>query len=164
VACVTGVVVSWVVIDSLRRLFEKDAALSEDDRDRALQLATVALFFEVARADGRVDEEERRTMRAAIQSTFEVAPDEIDGLMREAEERSRTAVSLYEFTHVVDEALGPEDKKRIIELLWLLAFADQRKDPLEEYLVRMVAGLLHVPHPDFIDAKLRARESSSRDD
>ena len=152
------------MIESLRRLFEKDAALSEEDRDRALRLATVALFFEVARADGQVDEEERRTMRAAIQSTFEIGPDEIDSLMREGEERSRTAVSLYEFTRVVDEALGPEDKKRVIELLWLLAFADQRKDPLEEYLVRMVAGLLHVPHPDFIDAKIRARESSTPDE
>src|SRR5205814_2798135 len=105
----------------------------------------------------------RRTMRAAIQSTFEIAPDEIDALMGDAEQRSKTSVSLYEFTQVVDQALGPDDKKRIIELLWLLAFADQRKDPLEEYLVRMVAGLLHVPHPDFIDAKLRARETSARD-
>ena len=103
-------------------------------------------------------------MRAAIQSTFEVGPDEIDALMGEAEARSRTAVSLYEFTEVVDRALGPEDKKRIIELLWLLAFADQRKDAVEEYLVRMVAGLLHVSHPDFIDAKIRARETSSLDE
>ncbi|MHB8800797.1 MAG: hypothetical protein ACYDBY_20335 [Thermoanaerobaculia bacterium] len=32
--------------------------------------------------------------------------------------------------------------------------------PLEEHLVRPVAGLLHVPHPDFIDAKTRARGQS----
>ena len=33
------------------------------------------------------------------------------------------------------------------------------ESPLEEHLVRKVAGLLHVPHPDFIDAKIRARRS-----
>ncbi len=145
------------MIEALRRLFEKDAGGAPEDRDRALRLATAALFFEVVRADGTVAEEERRTMRAAIQSTFAVAADEIDALMQEAEERSRSSASLYELTSVVDRALGPEDKKRIVELLWLLAFADQRKDPLEEHLVRTVAGLLHVSHPDFIDAKMRAR-------
>jgi uncharacterized tellurite resistance protein B-like protein len=128
-----------------------------------LRLATAALFFEVIRADGVVDEAERRTMRAAIQSTFDVTPDEVDALVAEAEERSRRAVSLYEFTQVVDEGLGLDDKKRIVELLWLLAFADQRKDPLEEHLVRTVAGLLHVSHPDFIDAKIRARARTSGD-
>ena len=47
-----------------------------------------------------------------------------------------------------------------MELLWLVAFADGKKDPEEEHLVRKIAGLLHVPHPDFIDAKLRARSES----
>ena len=42
----------------------------------------------------------------------------------------------------------------------LVAFADAEKHPLEEHLIRRVAGLLHVPHPDFIDAKLRARGKS----
>jgi uncharacterized tellurite resistance protein B-like protein len=77
--------------------------------------------------------------------------------MRRAEAKSREAASLYEFTHLVDKSLPPDDKKRIVELLWLLAFADDGKDPLEEHLVRTVAGLLHVSHPDFIDAKIRAR-------
>ena len=44
-----------------------------------------------------------------------------------------------------------------MELLWLVAFADAEKHPHEEHLVRRIAGLLHVPHPDFIDAKIRAR-------
>ena len=148
--------------DFLRRLFEKpsSAADSPEERERALRLATAALFFEVVRADGEVAEEERRTMRVAIQGTFDIAADEIDALMKAAEERSRAAASLYEFTHLVDRSLGAEEKKRIVELLWLLAFADTRKDPLEEHLVRTIAGLLHVSHPDFIDAKIRARSRS----
>ena len=145
-------------MDFLKRLFEKPAE-SPQDRDHALRLATAALFFEVVRADGEVKDEERRTMQAAIRSAFDIGPDEIDALMTAAEERSRSAASLYELTHLVDTSLDAAEKKRIVELLWLLAFADARKDPLEEHLVRTVAGLLHVPHPDFIDAKIRARQS-----
>ena len=48
-----------------------------------------------------------------------------------------------------------------MELLWLVAFADGRKDPEEEHLIRKIAGLLHVAHPDFIDAKIRARRGGA---
>lgn len=133
-------------------------AESPEEREQALRLATAALLFEVVRADGQVKDEERSVMRTAIQSTFDLSPPEVDGLVRMAEEASREAVSLYDFTRLIDEAFSPEQKKRIVELLWLVAFADAQKDPLEEHLVRKVAGLLHVPHPDFIDAKLRARD------
>ena len=40
----------------------------------------------------------------------------------------------------------------------MVSFADTVKHAEEEHLVRKIAGLLHVPHPDFIDAKIRARE------
>jgi uncharacterized tellurite resistance protein B-like protein len=146
------------MLAALARLFD-----SGEDRDRPgdhehdLRLATAALFFEVVRADGSVGDDERRALRAAIDRTFDLPADEVDELLRSAEEKSREAASLYEFTHLVDQKLGPEDKIRIVELLWSLAFADDRKDPLEEHLVRTVAGLLHVSHAHFIDAKIRAR-------
>jgi uncharacterized tellurite resistance protein B-like protein len=78
--------------------------------------------------------------------------------MELAETASRSAVSLYEFTEVVDKAFSAEQKKRVVELLWLVAFADGHKDAHEEHLVRRIASLLHVKHPDFIDAKVRARQ------
>jgi uncharacterized tellurite resistance protein B-like protein len=148
---------SWNVLEALTRLFDPGEASRPEDRERDLRLATAALFFEVVRADGTVGEEERRALRSAVESTFDIPPTEIDGLLRAAEEKSREAASLYEFTHLVDQRLGPEDKVHIVELLWSLAFADGRKDPLEEHLVRTVAGLLHVSHAHFIDAKIRAR-------
>lgn len=146
------------MLDALTRLFgTRSASERPEDHERDLRVATAALFFEVVRADGAVGDEERRAMRTAIESSFDLEAAEVEELLRLAEEKSREAASLYEFTHLVDRNLGPEDKKRIVELLWLLAFADDRKDPLEEHLVRTVAGLLHVSHPDFIDAKIRAR-------
>jgi uncharacterized tellurite resistance protein B-like protein len=146
------------VLDALTRLFDsRSGPQRPEDHERDLRVATAALFFEVVRADGSVGEDERRVLRAAIESSFAIPAAEIDELMRRAEEKSREAASLYEFTHLVDQKLGPEDKIRIVELLWSLTFADDRKDPLEEHLVRTVAGLLQVSHAHFIDAKIRAR-------
>ncbi len=147
------------MLDALKRLFEaRPASATPSQQDEhSLRLATAALLFEVVQADGEVHDDERRLMRTVVQSTFDLAAEELDTLLREAEESSARSVSLYDFTHVIDAAYPPEQKKRIVELLWLVAFADARKDALEEHMVRKIAGLLHVSHPDFIDAKQRAR-------
>jgi uncharacterized tellurite resistance protein B-like protein len=144
--------------DFFRQHIESQAAAPGRAGEQALRLAAAALLFEVVRADGEVKAEERTVMRAAVQGTFGLTTEETSELISLAEGASRSAISLYEFTHVIDEAFSAEQKKRVVELLWLVAFADGDKDALEEHLVRKIAGLLHVPHPDFIDAKIRARQ------
>jgi uncharacterized tellurite resistance protein B-like protein len=150
------------VLDALKQLFESKVARPAQeqgaDREHALKLAAAALLFEIVRADAAVRDEELTVMRASLQGAFGLSREETDELVRLAEQQSKSAVSLYEFTSLVDAGLDPGQKKRIVELLWLVAFADGAKDAHEEHLVRKIAGLLHVPHPDFIDAKLRARE------
>lgn len=153
------------MFESLRKLFDQHVApavsqAAPEQRERALRLAAAALLFEVVRADSLVKADERTVMRAAVQSTFGLSREEGEELVRLAEEASRQATSLYEFTHIVDQQLPLEDKKRLVELLWLVTFADGDKDAHEEQTVRKIAGLLHVSHPDFIDAKIRAREES----
>jgi uncharacterized tellurite resistance protein B-like protein len=150
------------MLRALRRFFDERAhevseSESPEEQERALRLATAALLFEVVRADGEIRDDERAVMRAAIQSAFDLNPAQLDDLMRLAEEASLNAVSVYEFTQLVDRGFSEERKKRIVELLWLVAFADAHKDAVEEHLIRKIAGLLHVEHPDFIDAKIRAR-------
>jgi uncharacterized tellurite resistance protein B-like protein len=149
------------VLEALRQLFQAKIAQPAEaplaEREHALRLAAAALMFEIVRADASVEDAELTVMRASLQSSFDLSAEETGELVRLAEEQSRSASSLYEFTSLVDAGLDAAQKKRIVELLWLVAFADGRKDAHEEHLVRRIAGLLHVPHPDFIDAKLRAR-------
>jgi uncharacterized tellurite resistance protein B-like protein len=153
------------MLSSLRRLFAETiapeiAGPSPPAREHGLRLAAAALLFEVVRADARVTDEERTVMRSAVQTVFGLTREEAEGLVRLAAEASRGATSLYELTQVVDGELPLEDKKRLVELLWLVVFADGEKHAQEEPIVRQIAGLLHVPHPDFIDAKIRARTES----
>jgi uncharacterized tellurite resistance protein B-like protein len=156
------------VLGSLKELFRERvvpriARPSTEAREHGLRLAAAALLFEVVRADTTVKDEERTVMRTAVQSVFGLAREEAEELVGLAEAASRGAGSLYEFTSLVDRELAPAQKKRLVELLWLVAFADAEKDAHEEHIVRRIAGLLHVPHPDFIDAKIRARAQSGRE-
>jgi uncharacterized tellurite resistance protein B-like protein len=42
--------------------------------------------------------------------------------------------------------------------MWRVAYADERLDAHELHLMHRIADLLHVPHPDSIAAKMRAKE------
>ena len=153
-----------VMLGSIRKFFEERVAepgtRAGAAGEEALRLAAAALLFEVVRADAAVKDEERTVMRTAIQSTFGLTEPDAQELMRLAEEESRAAASLFQFTALVDQGFSAEEKKRLVELLWMVSFADTVKAAEEEHIVRKIAGLLHVPHPDFIDAKLRARTKS----
>jgi len=153
------------VIGALKEFFQSKVApapeRSPEASEKALRLAAGVLLFEIVRADNKVEDAERTVMRASLAGTFNLNPEETAEIMALAEEHSRTASSLFEFTSLVDGAFSAEQKKRVVELLWLVAFADGKKDPQEEHMVRKIAGLLHVAHPDFIDAKLKARDGKS---
>lgn len=155
------------MIDALKQFFQSKLAAATtpaavpEAAEKALRLAAGVLLFEIVRADHRIEDSERTVMRTALQSTFGLAAEETEEIMRLAEEQSRSAGSLYEFTSQVDAAFDADQKKRVVEMLWLVAFADGKKDAHEEHMVRKIAGLLHVAHPDFIDAKLKARGQSN---
>jgi uncharacterized tellurite resistance protein B-like protein len=152
------------VLGSLKRLFEERVApetarSSPEAREHGLRLAAAALLFEVIRADATVKAElavMRRPCRA-ISGSRATGREPV----RLAERRCG-APRHFTSSRLVDREL-PFDDKRLVRLLWLVAFADAEKDAQEEHIVRQVAGLLHVPHPDFIDAKIRARAQSGLD-
>ena len=127
--------------------------------EAALKLATAALLIEISRADFEVAEEEKKAIEHALRESFGISDAETKELIALAEEEVDEAISLYEFTRLVDESFTPDQKKHIVGLLWQVAFSDDRLEEREEYLIRKIAKLLHVTHADFIDEKLKAKEA-----
>ncbi len=123
---------------------------------RDLQIATAALLLEVSEADDRVDDTERAEIRRALGSAFGLAPDDLAGILESAGRSAGNAVSLHEITRLLDRAFTSGQKATVIELLFRVAFADTFLAGDEEYLIRKVATLLHVEHPEFIAARRRA--------
>lgn len=123
------------------------------DPTRALQLATTALLFELARADDRIEAREREALQQAVSRAFGLADEQTAELLELAESSSQQATCLYEFTRLINEHYAPADKRVIMQMLWQLAFSDGNLDRYEEHYIRRVADLLYVPHRDFITAK-----------
>lgn len=130
------------------------------DEQRGLQLATAALLFEMLRADREEHPRERRTLEASLSSVFKLDEDETRELAALADAESANAVSLYQFTGLINQHFTPGQKASVVEMLWQVAYADGHLDPYEEALVRKIADLIHVPHREFIQAKHRVAETA----
>ena len=124
---------------------------------KQIQLATAAILIEVSSSDNKVALEEHEAICDALQASFGIDASATRELVQLAEKQVQSAISVYDFTLLVDKSFSPEQKKHIIGLAWQVAFADQRLDEKEEYLLRKLATLLHVPHHDFIEEKLHAK-------
>ena len=61
--------------------------------------------------------------------------------------------SLFDFTSQL-RGLDNAMRIKLVKAMWVVAYADGYLDPLEEALIRKVAGLIYVNHGDFIRTKL----------
>jgi uncharacterized tellurite resistance protein B-like protein len=143
--------------DYFRSKIEPDLRAGPDQH--GLQLATAALLFEMLRADADEHPEERDILERALQATFMLSDSETQELARLAEREAAESVSLYQFTGLINKHFSRDDKVRVVEMLWQVAYADGRLDRYEEALVRKIAELIHVPHRQFMQAKHRVMQT-----
>jgi uncharacterized tellurite resistance protein B-like protein len=127
--------------------------------DHSLQLATAVLLVEVMRAEPAMQDAERDAVILALRSKFDLTEDELERLMELAHETARTAYDYQRFTSSLNERFTQEQKIRVVEGMWEVAFADRHLDANEHHVISKVAGLLHVTHGEYIAAKLHAQET-----
>jgi uncharacterized tellurite resistance protein B-like protein len=123
------------------------------------ELAGLALLLEIARADHNSTPEERKAVVAAAAHVFDLDGALAEALIVEAETAVEEAVSLFEFTDVLNATLDAATKSRLLEQLWRVAYADGSVARYEEYYLRKIADLLHLPHRELIRTKLAAAAS-----
>lgn len=135
-----------------------EAEKQAQDPGRALQLATAALLVEVSQADyDGGGQSEIRLIRQLLRGHFELGEQESEALLDAAQGKSLHSVSLHDFTRTLHDALEPEEKLAVVEMLWQVAFADRQLDKYEDHVVRKVADLLYVPHADLMRLRNEVR-------
>ncbi len=151
------------ILADIRRFLDKHlgSADSAAADKHTIEIATAALLVETVRMDGDVKPIERDAVLRAVRGKFHLTNDEAQTLIDLAEKEAREASDYYQFTSIINKRFSQQQKIRVVELLWEVAYADKSVDPYEEHLIRKLADLLYVEHRDYITAKLRARDASS---
>jgi uncharacterized tellurite resistance protein B-like protein len=127
--------------------------------DQHLQLATAVLFFAMVRADHEIRQDEHQMLVRALRDVLGLGTERALSLIRLAEQGDAQLAPLSEYLNELRRWLPYEQKKRILEALWRLAYADAELQGHEEYLARKVADLLDLSKADLMETKVRAREA-----
>jgi len=146
---------------TFKRFFETylDQSSPEANKhpDHAPQLASAALMIEIGRADFNMVDDELDKIVELVGSKFELSQDESDALLELAHQHADEATSLHDFTSLINKQWPLGEKVEVMEMMWRVAYADGHVDSHEHHLLRKIAGLLYIPHKDYISAKLNAR-------
>ncbi len=136
-----------------------DRVLGEDKRslelrEEELRLAAAALLINAASVDGKFDPEERKKLKALLKARFDLEGDGLRQVLGEAEAWEQESVDLYSFTSILARELDQDGRKRIVEMLWEVAFADGVLHEFESNLVWRSAELLGVSDRDRIALRM----------
>ena len=126
--------------------------------DETLKLATAALLMEAACMDGHADQVELDTITGLLTVHFGLKADEARELVIAGKQAVQDSVELYGFTRVIKDSFSHEDRVKMIEMLWAVAYADGVLHDFEANLVRRVSGLIYVPDRESGEARKRVLE------
>ena len=151
------------MITSLKEFFQSRVLVkeptSDDQQNKSVEYAAAILMLEISRADSNIDDQERKVIEDALTTHFHLSAEEAGQIRNLAEAEVDHLLSLQEFTRLLTDNLSMQDRVKIVELLWRVAFADAVVDKYEEYFVRKIADLLYISHKDYIRAKHLASEN-----
>ncbi len=151
------------MLDALRKLLGgvtdgEPGAFAEDD----CRVAVAALLVHLVNVDGIVTEGEKACLHDLLKSRFGLDETRTGELIAQATRAEGEAIDLYHFTHRLNRALDEEGKKRVIEMMWEIIYADRRLNEFEDNVVWRVADLLGVSSRDRIG--LRQKVEAARTD
>ena len=124
-----------------------------------LEHAVAALLIEAARMDESFNAAERAVVERLLAERFALEPAAVKALIADAEQAVQNATQYFPFTRQINDRLSGDERVRIIEMLWKVAYSDGVLDPYEDMLLRRIAGLIHVTDLDRGLARRRALEA-----
>jgi len=145
------------MLNQLKLFFEQHIALPAPDQvlEENLQLACAALFIEMMVMDDKEQAEEHEMILNRVKQMFSLSLEQATTLITLATEQKKQSTDYFQFTSLINKGFSQQKKVTLIKSLWQIAYADGHLDRHEEYMVRKMADLLHVPHLDFIKTKIQ---------
>jgi uncharacterized tellurite resistance protein B-like protein len=108
------------------------------------RLAAAALLIRVATVNGEMSATRRETLHAVLKSGFGLDDPTTAQLIEDASAAEGSAIDLYHFTRQLNDVLDDEGRRRIVEMMWKIVYADGSVNEFEDNIIWRVADLLGV--------------------
>jgi len=119
------------------------------------RLAAAALLVHVATVDHELTDESRAKLHELLKKRFSLDDAATEELIDAAAVADRDAIDLYHFTSLINRALDDDARRRLIEMMWEMAFVDGRVSEFEDNILWRVADLINVPQRERIEIRRR---------
>jgi uncharacterized tellurite resistance protein B-like protein len=143
---------------ALKRLLDTPAPQRPSD----VRLSVAVLLLEAAQQDDTFDPSERTVIEKILTERFQLSPPECAQLIAAAQTRVRDMVQIHGHTSDIAQAMSPEERIGLIEMLWEVAYADGVLDAEEDHLIRRIAKLVYVEDRERVHARLRVLERTQK--
>jgi uncharacterized tellurite resistance protein B-like protein len=127
------------------------------------RLAAAALLVHAATIDGDVSATERDKLRAVIKRQFGLDDVTTDELVAEATAAEHEAIDLYRFTSVINRSLDEDGRRRVVEMMWEIVYADRGVSDFESNLIWRAADLLGVSSRERIELRQQVAKRREAD-
>jgi uncharacterized tellurite resistance protein B-like protein len=149
------------MLDAIRTfLSEMSGEVEKEFGEDDYRLAAAALLFHVIAVDGMVSLEERDKLTEVLMRRYQLEGKDVQQLIAAAETADNEAIDLYGFTRVLKQHLDLAGRERIVELMWMLVYADGTVHEFEDNVIWRVAELLGVSSHARIRLKQSVRDGS----
>src|SRR5713101_6128060 len=111
-------------------------------QDGDYRLAAAALLIHVSTIDGEASPAERNKLHSVLKNGFN---------LDDASAADRDAVDLYHFTSLINRALDEAGRRRIVEMMWEIIYADGRVSEFEENVIWRASDLLGISSRERIE-------------
>ena len=143
------------MLKSIQNIFQhRKQEVSDSSETYQRELAYASLLVEVIKSDEKFDDRELAELFDVLSRKLKIHDDELHNFAELAKKKSDDSTSLFEFTREINDKYEYDEKVKLIEDLWRIAYSDGRLDKYEDYVIRKVADLIYVTHSDFIKSKL----------
>jgi uncharacterized tellurite resistance protein B-like protein len=127
------------------------------------RLAAAALLVHTAAIDGNISDLERDKLHAVVKRQFDLDEATTDELVAEATEAEHEAIDLYHFTSLINRSLDEDGRRRVVEMMWEIIYADGRVTEFESNLIWRAADLLGISSRERIELGRRVASRRGTD-
>ena len=153
------------MIDIVRKFFSRNEGKERPDREDGpshdVKVAACALMIEMSNIDGTIRSSERDAVLEILKREHGLSEEHAAALMEASGKELERSTDLWQFARLINDNYSIEEKIRIIETIWEIAFRDGKLDKHEDYLVHKLARLLRLTHRQLIDAKLKVKKAAA---
>ena len=116
----------------------------EKKKEKNLKLVSLCLAFEVANADDDIDSQEKDLLLDKIKGALDTSVLSENEIFNAIKEESENRISFYDIIRDINVNLEKEEKIKILEMMWEVAYADRVLNVDEEKIIKRSADMLGI--------------------